>query len=101
MPKPVYKILQTLHKLQNANPGFKTTLYGWLSKLWSLFGYPKNRCHIIIRTQKNHNFDSDPYKLDDPCKAAHRLFVLVLRPWLPSVLAFVDLEVRRSLGFRV
>ena len=28
--------------------------YGWLSKLWSLFGYPKYycRCRIILRTQK-------------------------------------------------
>ena len=37
-------------------------IYGWLSKLWSLFGYPNNRCRIIIGTPKGTIiFDNHPF----------------------------------------
>ena len=42
--------------------GFWSSSYGWLSKLGSLFGYPKNWCRIKIGTPKrDHNFDNHPY----------------------------------------
>ena len=36
--------------------------YGWLSKLWSLFGYPKYSGPYYSRDPKrDHNFDNHPY----------------------------------------
>ena len=35
------------------NGNYYNGFYGWLSKLWSFFGHPKNiRCRIIIGIQK-------------------------------------------------
>ena len=40
--------------------------YGWLSKLWSLFGYPKYQVPYYIRDpRRDHNFDHRPYTLYD------------------------------------
>ena len=36
-------------------------VYGWLSKLWSLFGYPKYEVPYYNRDPKrDHNFDNHP-----------------------------------------
>ena len=36
-------------------------LYGWLSKLWCLFGYPKYQVPYYIKDPKRaHNFDNHP-----------------------------------------
>ena len=36
--------------------------YGWLSKLWSLFGHPKYQVPYYNRDSKgDHNFDIHPY----------------------------------------
>ena len=36
--------------------------YGWLSKSWSLFGYPKYQVPYYNRDPKrDHNFDNHPY----------------------------------------
>ena len=38
--------------------------YGWLSKLWPLFGYPKYSGPYYNRDPKrDHNFDNQPYLL--------------------------------------
>ena len=40
--------------------GFR--VYGWLSKLRSLFGYPKYQAQYYTRDPKrDHNFDNHPY----------------------------------------
>ena len=37
--------------------------YGWLSKLWALFGYPKYKVPYYNKDPKrDHNFDNQPYK---------------------------------------
>ena len=44
------------------NGNYYYELYGWLSKLWSLFGTLNIRCRIIKRDPKrDHNFDNHPY----------------------------------------
>ena len=37
-------------------------IYGWLSKLWALFGYPKYKVPFYNRDPKRaHNFDNHLY----------------------------------------
>ena len=44
-------------------PCIYTVVYGWLSKLWSLFGYPKYWGPYYDRDPKrDHNFDNLPYR---------------------------------------
>ena len=68
-------------------------LYGWLSKLWSLFGsflclgYPK----------RDHKFDNHPYRSMKPYTSAFRLKALEVEGYK---LQFYGLEVR-VLGLRV
>ena len=50
---------------------------GWLSKLWSLFGYPKYQVPYYNRDPKrDHNFDNHPYRDDGK---EHGNYVLRLR----------------------
>ena len=42
--------------------------YGWLPKLWSLFGIPVLIRHLIFRVpRRGHNFDNHPYEI---CESA-------------------------------
>ena len=42
--------------------GFSLKFHGWLSKLWSLFGYPKDKVPYYNRDPKrDHNFDNHPH----------------------------------------
>ena len=41
---------------------FRAPTSGWLSKLWSLFGYPKYQVpYCNGYPKRDHNFDHDPY----------------------------------------
>ena len=43
------------------NGNYYIGLYGWLSKLWSLFGYPKYEVPYYNRDPKrDHNCDNHP-----------------------------------------
>ena len=47
--------------LISLQPSYTWFLYGWLSKLWSLFGYPKYQVPYYNRDPKrDHNFDNHP-----------------------------------------
>ena len=44
------------------NGNYYNGLYGWLSKLWSLFGYPTYWVPDNRDSKKEDNFDNHPYR---------------------------------------
>ena len=46
------------------NRNYYNGLYGWLSRLWFLFGYPKYQVPYYNRDPKrDHNFYNHPYRV--------------------------------------